>query len=200
MYYSIKYNLCEPLTPPARGLSGPVPVSNREALMRLTNWTDYTLRVLMYCAASEGRASPVTISEIAQAHAISRSHLTKIVMDLSARGLLETTRGRGGGLRLLKPAKEIVLGDVVRSTESDFTMVECFDPGTNQCRLTTHCGLKGVLNAALQAYLQVLDGVTLADLLAPRPGTVSLPLGSRAIKVPGLPDPVDAPHEPAPEM
>ena len=133
--------------------------------MRLTNWTDYTLRVLMYCAASEGRAEPVTISEIAQAHAISRSHLTKIVMDLSGQGLLATTRGRGGGLRLLKPASEIVLGDVVRLTESDFTMVECFDPGTNQCRLSSHCGLKGVLNAALQAYLRVLDGVTLADLL-----------------------------------
>ena len=75
-----------------------------------------------------------------------------------------------------------MLGDVVRSTESDFTMVECFDPGTNQCRLDTHCGLKGVLNAALQAYLRVLDGVTLADLLAPRPGTVSLPVGTRPMR------------------
>jgi Rrf2 family nitric oxide-sensitive transcriptional repressor len=74
--------------------------------MRLTRWTDYTLRVLMYCAASEGRDTPVTIAEIAQAHNISRSHLTKIVMELSAQGLLETTRGRGGGLRLLKPASE----------------------------------------------------------------------------------------------
>jgi Rrf2 family nitric oxide-sensitive transcriptional repressor len=168
--------------------------------MRLTSWTDYTLRVLMYCAASEGRASPVTISEIAQSHAISRSHLTKIVMDLSAKGLLETTRGRGGGLRLLKPAKEIVLGDVVRSTESDFTMVECFDPGTNQCRLDTHCGLKGVLNAALQAYLKVLDGVTLADLLAPRKGYASLPVGFRSLSVPGLPDPVDVRQGPAAEI
>ena len=65
--------------------------------MRLTNWTDYTLRVLMYCAASAGRAQPVTIGEIAQAHGISHSHLTKVVMDLAAQGLLETTRGRGGG-------------------------------------------------------------------------------------------------------
>jgi len=160
--------------------------------MRLTNWTDYTLRVLMYCAASEGRGTPVTIGEIALAHAISRSHLTKIVMDLSGKGLLETTRGRGGGLRLLKPAHEIVLGDVVRATESDFTMVECFDPGTNQCRLSSHCGLKGVLNAALQAYLRVLDGVTLADLLAPRPGTISPPAGTRPLRVPGLPTPMDA--------
>jgi Rrf2 family transcriptional regulator, nitric oxide-sensitive transcriptional repressor len=168
--------------------------------MRLTSWTDYTLRVLMYCAASEGRAAPVTIGEIALAHAISRSHLTKIVMDLSSQGLLETTRGRGGGLRLLKPAREIVLGDVVRSTESDFTMVECFDPGTNQCRLDTHCGLKGVLHTALQAYLRVLDGVTLADLLAPRPAQVSLPAGSRLLRVPGLPTPTDTSDMPSSEI
>ena len=167
--------------------------------MRLTNWTDYTLRVLMYCAASEGRAEPVTISEIAQAHAISRSHLTKIVMDLSGQGLLATTRGRGGGLRLLKPAREIVLGDVVRMTESDFTMVECFDPGTNQCRLSSHCGLKGVLNAALQAYLRVLDGVTLADLLAPRPGRAGLPVDFKKIQFSGLPDPIGSAALPAPE-
>jgi Rrf2 family nitric oxide-sensitive transcriptional repressor len=168
--------------------------------MRLTNWTDYTLRVLMYCAASEGRAAPVTISEIAQAHAISRSHLTKIVMDLSGQGLLATTRGRGGGLRLLKPASEIVLGDVVRLTESDFTMVECFDPGTNQCRLSSHCGLKGVLNAALQAYLRVLDGVTLADLLTRRPGAAELPVAFRALAVLGLPTAADANNLPPPDF
>ncbi len=157
--------------------------------MRLTSWTDYTLRVLMYCAASEGRAQPVTINEIAQAHGISRSHLTKIVVDLSNQGLLETTRGRGGGLRLLRPAREIVLGDVVRATESDFTMVECFDAGLNQCRLSGHCGLKGVLHRAMQAYFAVLDGVTLADMLTlpaaltPLPGIPLMPLR------PGLPAP-----------
>ena len=134
--------------------------------MRLTQWTDYSLRVLMYCAASAARAQPVTIGEIAQAHGISHSHLTKVVMDLAAQGLLETTRGRGGGLRLLKPAHEIRLGDVVRASESDFTMVECFDGATNQCRLDGQCRLKGVLGRALDAYLGVLDGVTLADLVA----------------------------------
>ncbi len=133
--------------------------------MKLTSWTDYSLRVLMYCAASEGRAQPVTITEIADAHDISRSHLTKIVVELSNQGLLETTRGRGGGLRLLKPAKDIVLGAVVRKTETDFTMVECFDPASGSCRLTGHCRLKGVLHQALQSYMQVLDGVTLADLV-----------------------------------
>ena len=73
--------------------------------MRLTQWTDYTLRVLMYCAASDGRAQPVTITEVAESYGISRSHLTKIVQQLSAGGLLETTRGRGGGMRLMRPAR-----------------------------------------------------------------------------------------------
>ena len=142
--------------------------------MKLTSWTDYSLRVLMYCAASQGRAQPVTITEIAQAHQISRSHLTKVVVELSNQGLLATTRGRGGGLRLLKLAKDIALGDVVRQTETDFTMVECFDPAHNDCRLTGHCRLKGVFNQALQSYLQVLDRVTLADLV-PNTGS-GLPL------------------------
>jgi len=142
--------------------------------MKLTSWTDYSLRVLMYCAASQSRAQPATITEIAQAHDISRSHLTKIVVELSNQGLLATTRGRGGGLRLLKPAKDIALGDVVRQTETDFTMVECFDPANTDCRLIGHCRLKGVLNQALQSYLQVLDRVTLADLV-PNTGS-GLPL------------------------
>jgi Rrf2 family nitric oxide-sensitive transcriptional repressor len=134
--------------------------------MRLTQWTDFTLRVLMYCAACQDRTQPVTISEIAESHGISRSHLTKIVQELAARGWLETTRGRGGGIRLLKSAKEICLGEVVRVTETDFAMVECFDPALNQCRLSAHCSLKSVLSQATQSYLAVLDGVTLADLVA----------------------------------
>ena len=135
--------------------------------MRLTNWSDYSLRVLMYCAACVEREQPPTISEIAEAHGISRSHLTKIVMTLSGMGLLETTRGRGGGLRLLKPASEIAVGDVIRQTETDFTLVECFDGHRNTCLLDGHCRLKGVLQEAMAAYLKVLDGVTLADLVGP---------------------------------
>ena len=135
--------------------------------MRLTQWTDYTLRVLMYCAACLERTEPVTITEIADSHGISRSHLTKIVQELAARGWLETTRGRGGGMRLLVNAKEISLGEIVRATETDFAMVECFDPVQNQCRLSTHCRLKSVLGQATQSYLAVLDGITLADLVAP---------------------------------
>lgn len=153
--------------------------------MRLTQWTDYTLRVLMYCAACQHRAQPVTITEIAQNYGISRSHLTKIVQELAAQKLLETTRGRGGGMRLKKPANQINLGEVVRTTESDFTMVECFDVVNNQCRLSLHCGLKGVLSQAMQAYFTVLDGVTLADLVPARP--VANPSSRRSAVVPGLP-------------
>ncbi len=134
--------------------------------MRLTQWTDYTLRVLMYCAATEGREQPVTITEVAEGYGISRSHLMKIVQQLSAQGLLETTRGRGGGMRLMRPAADINVGVVVRTTETDFNLVECFDPATDQCRLSGHCRLKGVLGRAMDAYLAVLDGVTLADLVA----------------------------------
>lgn len=152
--------------------------------MKLTSWTDYSLRVLMYCAASQGRAEPVTITEIADAHDISRSHLTKIVVELSNQGLLETTRGRGGGLRLLKPATDIALGAVVRNTETDFTMVECFDPANGSCRLTGHCRLKRVLHQALQSYMQVLDGVTLADLVpSAGAGLPALPRRHKSVKL-----------------
>ena len=153
--------------------------------MHLTHWTDYSLRVLMYCAVHAGRQQPVTITEIAEAHGISRSHLTKIVVALSAQGWLETTRGRGGGLRLLRPAAEVRLGDVVRQTETDFNLVECFDPERNTCRIDGHCRLKGVLHSALDSYLAVLDGVTLADLVAPGGGRggkaqrIGLPLTTR---------------------
>lgn len=138
--------------------------------VRLTQWTDYSLRVLMYCAATQGRATPPTISEIAQAHGISRSHLTKIAMTLSAAGWLETTRGRGGGLRLLQAADQINLGAVVRQTETDFTLVECFDSAENTCRLNGLCKLKDTLHEAMAQYLAVLDKVTLADLVTPGSG------------------------------
>jgi len=135
--------------------------------MRLTHWTDYSLRVLMYCAASESRPKPPTITEIAVEHDISRSHLTKIVMTLAAHGYLQTTRGRGGGIRLMRPARDIVVGEVVRLTESDFDLVECFDPTRNHCAMDGSCRLKRVLQTALERYLAVLDDVRLSDLLPP---------------------------------
>jgi Rrf2 family nitric oxide-sensitive transcriptional repressor len=149
--------------------------------MRLTQWTDFSLRVLMYCAACEQRDLPVTITEIADSHGISRSHLTKVVHQLGAHGLLETTRGRGGGMRLCRPAAQINVGAVVRQTETDFTMVECFDAQSNQCGLSRQCRLKGVLHQATESFLAVLDSVTLADLIAPRTvGAKSVALGMPA--------------------
>ena len=155
--------------------------------MRLTQWTDYTLRVLMYCAACLDRTKPVTITEIAENHGISRSHLTKIVQQLAARGWLETTRGRGGGMRLAVPAEDLFLGTVVRATETDFSLVECFDPALNQCRINQNCRLKGVLNQATQSFLAVLDGITLADLVAPVASFGDIPKTRRLQLIPGLP-------------
>jgi Rrf2 family nitric oxide-sensitive transcriptional repressor len=155
--------------------------------MRLTQWTDYTLRVLMYCAAYQERAQPVTITEIADSHAISRSHLTKIVQQLGVWGLLETTRGRGGGMRLLKDPNNINIGSVVRLTETDFNMVECFDPLQNQCGLSQRCKLKGLLHQATASYLAVLDGMSLRDLLAPMDSTVQMPKSRKSMPLPGVP-------------
>lgn len=135
--------------------------------MRLTDYTDYTLRVLMFCALHPERS--VTIAELADSHAVSKNHLMKIVNDLARQGLLQTTRGRGGGLRLLKNAAGIRIGDVVRHTETDFRMVECFDASHNACTLTAHCQLKQVIWTALQSYMAELDKVTLADITQAAP-------------------------------
>ena len=135
--------------------------------MRLTQRTDYTLRVLMYCAACVGRAKLPTVCEISEAHGISRSHLMKIVMDLAALGWLETTRGRGGGLRLLRAPASLSLGEVVRQTETDMNMVECFDKHLNTCRLDGFCRLKGIFKKASRDFVESLNAYTLADLLEP---------------------------------
>lgn len=155
--------------------------------MRLTQWTDYALRVLMYCAAQQQREAAPTIAEIAQVHGISRSHLMKVVMTLSAQGWLSTTRGRGGGLRLMKPAEQTLIGEVVRQMEEDFNLVECFNAQGNTCRIEGSCQLKGVLSQALQAYMAVLDGVTLAELVQPvtGPSVVRLTQLKSAVRKPG---------------
>jgi Rrf2 family nitric oxide-sensitive transcriptional repressor len=151
-------------------------------VMRLTKWTDYSLRVLMHCAATQRRAQAPTIGEIAERHAISRSHLMKIVMTLSALGWIESTRGRGGGIRLLKPADQISIGAVVRETETDFHMVECFDEASNTCHLDRVCKLKTLLEEATERYLAVLDGVTLADLMASPGQVLEQPLKRLSVK------------------
>jgi len=137
--------------------------------MRLSDYTDYTLRVLMYCATQRDRR--VTIGEMAKQHGISKNHLMKVVNDLARQGLLETTRGRGGGLRLLAEPESIRIGDVVRAAETDFRLVECFAPGTNTCKLSPSCRLKQLFNEALAAYFSSLDSATLADVTKELPTT-----------------------------
>ncbi|HWJ95232.1 MAG TPA: Rrf2 family transcriptional regulator [Telluria sp.] len=131
--------------------------------MRLTDYTDYALRVLMYVGSQTGRL--VTIQEIADNHGISKNHLTKIVHRLGLAGLVTTVRGRTGGLRLARDPASITIGSVVRLTEPDFIMVECFDETRNTCSLSPICVLKNTLGRATSAYLQELDHVTLANVL-----------------------------------
>ncbi len=130
--------------------------------MRLAEYTDYTLRVLMYCAAH--RDERVTIATLAERHGLSKNHLMKIVNDLARQGLLETTRGRGGGLRLVEDPARIRIGDIVRACETDFRLVECFDPATDACTLSPSCRLKHLFDSALRAYFKTLDAATLADI------------------------------------
>ncbi len=136
--------------------------------MRLTAYTDYTLRTLMYLAISRDRL--VTIQDIADLHNISKNHLTKVVYHLGVTGIVETVRGRNGGLRLKKEPADINIGEVVRGTETDFFMAECFDRDKNQCVFTSNCKLKAVLRAATTAYLDVLDSATLESLLSENGG------------------------------
>jgi len=135
--------------------------------MRLAEYTDYTLRVLMYCAANRQRL--VTIAEMAERHGLSKNHLMKVVNDLARQGLLETTRGRGGGVRLVQEPSAIRIGDVVRASETDFRLVECFDMATNSCTLTATCRMRHLLDAALLAYFKELDSATLADIVGQAP-------------------------------
>lgn len=131
--------------------------------MRLTDYTDYSLRTLMYLGLNRDRL--VTIQDIADAYDISKSHLMKVVHQLGLAGLVETIRGRSGGLRLGQEPEQINLAEVIRRTEPDFTMVECFDRAQNACVLAPSCELRNVLRQATEAYLEVLGRFTLADLL-----------------------------------
>ncbi|RDI42252.1 RrF2 family transcriptional regulator [Falsibacillus pallidus] len=132
--------------------------------MRLTNYTDYSLRVLIYLATLKNNEL-ANIKQIADAYSISKNHLMKVTYELGKMGLVETIRGRNGGIRLAKTPEDINIGKIVRKTEEDFHMVECFDGKNNQCVITPVCGLKHALWKALQAYMTVLDGYTLADLV-----------------------------------
>jgi Rrf2 family nitric oxide-sensitive transcriptional repressor len=133
--------------------------------MRLTVYTDYTLRTLMYLAINQKR--PATIADIARAYHISEAHLMKVVHQLGIAGDIETIRGRNGGVRLGKPAEAINVGSVVRRTEPDMELVACFG-NVESCVIGGACVLQTVLHDALAAFLAVLDRYTLADLVTPR--------------------------------
>lgn len=131
--------------------------------MRLTSFTDYSLRTLLHLGTNRDRL--VTIQEIADTHQISKNHLMKVVYQLGLGGFVETVRGRNGGLRLKREPSEINLGAVVRATETDFFMAECFSPNGSTCPLDGNCRLKHALATATNAYLASLDTQTLAMLL-----------------------------------
>lgn len=132
--------------------------------MRLTVYTDYALRVLMFVAV---RPDPMpTIGQIADAYQISRNHLMKVVYELGQAGYLETVRGKNGGLRLARRPEEISLGRLVRETEPDMALVPCFDPINAPCAISPACRLRGVLAEARTAFLAVLDAYSLADLVS----------------------------------
>lgn len=130
--------------------------------MQLTQFSDYSLRVLIYLARIP-ETSQATISEIAEYHKISRNHLVKVVNKLAATGFVQTLRGKGGGLKLGRPAHTIGIGEVVRITETNMDLVECFDPKSNQCCIAKGCALKSELYEARRAFMQVLDKYTLEE-------------------------------------
>lgn len=134
--------------------------------MRLTMMSDYALRLLMYAGPQPDRLC--TIAEVAQAYRISEAHLMKVTHQLALAGWLVTVRGKGGGLRLARPTQKINLGAVVRDIEPDFLPVECFASGS-ACTLTGRCRLTGVLQNALQGFMDGLDRHTLANILPPLP-------------------------------
>lgn len=134
--------------------------------MRLTSFTDYNLRVLMYLAARPGTRA--TIPEVAAAYGISASHLTKVVHHLGQTGLLTNVRGRGGGFELALAPKSINLGAVVRAAEAAAALVECFDRKSNHCVITPVCGLRHALTEALEAFFSTLDRYTLEDITSNR--------------------------------
>lgn len=134
--------------------------------MKLTAFTDYSLRVLMFLAAEPDRRA--TIAEICAAFDVKANHLTKVVHHLARRGWVATVRGKGGGLTLARAPEAIRLGDVVREAEGEDLPAECFSARGSHCAIAGQCRLKGVLAQAVDAFYAVLDGYTLADITANR--------------------------------
>lgn len=167
------------------------------ATMRLTDYTDYSLRVMLYLAVRGKSLS--TIQDISDAYGISKNHLMKVVQRLGELGWVETVRGRNGGLRLFEHSGTLTVGEVVRATETDFALVGCFpdERGTHRhCVIESQCRLKGVLEVARHAFLSELDRHTIGELAEPA-GPLAALLGMRAIIPIELAAPGDAGAAPA---
>jgi Rrf2 family nitric oxide-sensitive transcriptional repressor len=131
--------------------------------MQLTRFADYSLRALIYLAHREGLNT--TIQEIASAHRISKSHLMKVIHNLSRQGYVRTTRGKGGGISLAHAPAKILIGKLIRDVQL-FAPVECFDPNyTGGCLLYPNCGLRGPLRSAQLRFLETLDGYSIGDVM-----------------------------------
>jgi Rrf2 family transcriptional regulator, nitric oxide-sensitive transcriptional repressor len=143
-----------------------VPRAAGDTALRLTVYTDYALRLLMYLAVKHDGLA--TIAEVAESYSISKNHLMKVAHQLGVAGYVETVRGRAGGLRLAKPAEKIGLGEVVRRTEPDMALVPCFKPIDAPCAIRSCCLLRMALDEAHLAFVEVLNGYTLSDLVRPR--------------------------------
>ena len=158
--------------------------------MRLTVYTDYSLRLLMYLALKDDGLA--TIAEVAKGYGISKNHLMKVAHQLGIAGYVATVRGRRGGMRLARPVETIGLGEVVRYTEPDMALVPCFKPVEAPCPIWRSCVLRSALDKARLAFIEVLDGYTLGDLVQPRaslrdllsitPSGVSAPVRTRPSK------------------
>jgi len=129
--------------------------------VRLTLYTDYSLRVLLFLAAQPEKSA--TITEITDFYKISRNHLVKVVHNLGILGFITTSRGKHGGIRLARPAEQISISEVVRKTEPDMDLLECFNPKTDNCVISPTCRLKSMIFDGRTAFLDVLDRYTLAD-------------------------------------
>jgi Rrf2 family nitric oxide-sensitive transcriptional repressor len=134
--------------------------------MRLTSYSNYALRILMVAAMRNGEL--VTVHEVAEKFGISKAHLVKCVHQLGVWGYLDNVRGRNGGFRIAKDPRNITVGEIIRKTEDDLNLVECFDAVTNTCPLIGICKLGKLFKQACRAFLDVLDSVTIADISANR--------------------------------
>jgi Rrf2 family nitric oxide-sensitive transcriptional repressor len=135
--------------------------------MKLTSFTDYSLRALMYLSIHSKRLC--TIKEISDVYGISHNHLVKVIYNLTLLKYVQSVQGKGGGIRLSVPAEKISLRKLIEELEPNFHLVECFDKNHNTCPIVSMCGFRNILNKSLEAFLKTLEAYTLADAIVNRP-------------------------------